>query len=156
MDLEIVVGLLGVAATIVAGLFARRHQRHQSPDKTRVDLFDRRWACYNEFDRFINHVCQDLDLDLQALAAFDRSTLQVPFLFGEDVSRYRGRLRRHAIDLRMWNGIYRHGTQDPEGDVRFQEAKEGREAESRWFVEQFERRELRETFAPYLDLSELK
>ena len=82
-------------------------------------------------------MCQNLDPELEALATFDRRTVQVRFLFGEDVERYKTHLRKRAISLRRWNEIYDQGTQDPDGDSRFKEAVEGRAEESQWFAEQF-------------------
>ena len=124
MDYELIESVARTATTlaiaIVASWIAWR-QWQTNRDKVKLDLFDRRWECYREFETFIRHVLQNMDLELEALSAFDRGTARVHFLFGTDVECYRKDLRGHAVALRNWNGIYKHGTQHPDG-VGFQKA----------------------------------
>ena len=151
MDFSLPVAL---ALGVVASLLAHRQWR-TAVDKVRLELFERRWKCYEAFEQLVIDVCVEADLkDLDALYAFDRGTVQSRFLFGDDVERYRKDLRNRAINLRKWNSIYRQGTKDPDGDARFREAVVGMETEARWFVGQLDG-SLATVFKPYLDLSKL-
>jgi uncharacterized ubiquitin-like protein YukD len=131
----------------IAGQQARVNER-----KYEADLYERRLRIYEEVKRLLSIVTRDANISMQDLLKFRIATSEADFLFGSDVTTYIDNLHKHAVDLAMWNSMFRDSTQEQPPDYDHKTVVERKHRELKWITSQYE--PSKEMFKKYLRVSQ--
>jgi uncharacterized ubiquitin-like protein YukD len=139
--LEEILPMLSYVATPIVAVAAVRiawEQTKINRQKLVLDRYDRRLRIYEEVKRLLSIVTRDADIAMEDLLKFRVATTEADFLFGSDVTAYIDGLYKHAVDLAMWNSMYRDSTQQRPPDYDHKTVVEGKHRELKWITSQYE------------------
>ena len=131
--------LTPIIAIVAAYIAIQQYRVNQR--KSKLELFEKRFAVYEGVKDLVDHVIDNVDLTDPALQAFNSKTADCVFLFKDHIPSYVKELRGKALRLRSINRMgSSHEAREEEGEVE--------EELLNWFTEQFERAQ--REFGPYL------
>ena len=152
---EVVVALVQLLSVTAIGVYTTwiaRQQLRINKYRVKLDLYDRRWAVYESFGRYVGiattHPLNSMTHD--TLAEFARTTRQAEFLFDADIKQYRNAMIQHGTNLQALQEMSR---EFPQGLHDRSKAIAERSEELEWFAAQPDA--MVEKFAPYLRLKRL-
>lgn len=116
--------------------------------KLRLETYDRRLKVYQELKDLLGAIVTKADASGDDLGKFVRGTAEADFLFEQDVPKYLGEVRVHAIKLRQANSAYRDFTQEHPPGYDHEKVVNDKHAALAWLIEQGE--VAKSKFRPYL------